>query len=404
MTKAKKANEVVDEIDGIAISNKALEEIDVETDDKANTANDIVVYDNVEVNPEEAKILSLPPNHAFYENINVKDVQNEIEKSLVKCTWEEQKNDFVNVTLADDDENLNFAHKTSSSWKENKRINIPEPKNTVLEVERKYLKEELTKVVVKYKDEHCTKRGKTKNSNLNDNDEKVLKSLKHKVKEQKLAIYETDKTGKLCIDTLSNVEQKMSAHFVRDDLISEKQFKSIQNNINRHTENWISILNIASENGHLRRTKSNLINKDNPVPILRGTSKDHKDCSDPKIGPKMRPIMGANVGPNTGLSQIACEILRKIKENAENFYEIRNTEELLRKFKDFNQSVSPEGRSNRVIASMDIDQFYPSINPERAANVARMIGEKSSFKIENVDYDKLAEYLGKSLKKRSYTV
>ena len=62
MTKAKKANEIVDEIDGIAISNKALEEIVVENDDKANTADDIVVYDNVEVNPEEAKILSLPPN------------------------------------------------------------------------------------------------------------------------------------------------------------------------------------------------------------------------------------------------------------------------------------------------------------------------------------------------------
>ena len=103
----------------------------------------------------------------------------------------------------------------------------------------------------------------------------------------------------------------------------------------------------------------------------------------------MRPIMGANVSPNTGLSQIACEILRKIKENSENFYEIRNTEELLRKFKDFNQSVSPEGISNRVIASMDIEQFYPSIDPERAANVARIMWEKSSVEIENVDYDKL---------------
>ena len=35
------SSEVVGEIDGIAISNKALEEIVVENDDKANTADDI---------------------------------------------------------------------------------------------------------------------------------------------------------------------------------------------------------------------------------------------------------------------------------------------------------------------------------------------------------------------------
>ena len=92
--------------------------------------------------------------------------------------------------------------------------------------------------------------------------------------------------------------------------------------------------------------------------------------------------MGANVGPNTGLFQIACQILRKIKDNSKNFYEIKNTEELARKFQDFNQSVPPEGRSNRVIGSMDIEQFYPSIDSKRAAKVARSMWENSSLEIE----------------------
>jgi hypothetical protein len=36
--------------------------------------------------------------------------------------------------------------------------------------------------------------------------------------------------------------------------------------------------------------------KDNQIPILSGTSKDHKKGVDEKLGPDVRPIMGAMVG------------------------------------------------------------------------------------------------------------
>ena len=38
------------------------------------------------------------------------------------------------------------------------------------------------------------------------------------------------------------------------------------------------------------------------MPILHGTSKDHKVAENEPEGPDLRPIMGAVVGPNVGLS------------------------------------------------------------------------------------------------------
>ena len=46
---------------------------------------------------------------------------------------------------------------------------------------------------------------------------------------------------------------------------------------------------------------------------------------------------------------------------------------------------------------MDIKSFYPSIYPNRAAEISRLMFEKSDVKIENVNFDILAKYLGKFL-------
>ena len=65
-------------------------------------------------------------------------------------------------------------------------------------------------------------------------------------------------------------------------------------------------------------------------------------------------------------------------------------------------SVSDDGNKlhahkEKVILSMDIKSFYPSIDPVKAASVARKMWENSPLVIENVDYDLLAKYLGTNL-------
>ena len=46
---------------------------------------------------------------------------------------------------------------------------------------------------------------------------------------------------------------------------------------------------------------------------------------------------------------------------------------------------------------MDIKNFYPSLDPVKAAAVARKMWDKSPLVIQNVDYDKLVRYLSKKM-------
>ena len=131
---------------------------------------------------------------------------------------------------------------------------------------------------------------------------------------------------------------------------------------------------------------------------MRGSAKDHKSNFDPNFGPDLRPIMGAKVGPNTGLSQIGCKILDEILERKESKKEVKSTEEMMALFKNYNDRLNEAGQQagkSKTIGSMDIESFYPSIEPNRAAEICKLMFMKSEIEIQNVDLDSLAKYVGK---------
>ena len=100
---------------------------------------------------------------------------------------------------------------------------------------------------------------------------------------------------------------------------------------------WVKILKPGENVNQIRRVKSNLITKDSQIPVLRGTSKDHKEAEDKMLGPDVRPIMGALVGPNIGLSEIGSLIVRRIADNADGGLVSKSTEEVLHKIEKYNK-------------------------------------------------------------------
>ena len=95
-------------------------------------------------------------------------------------------------------------------------------------------------------------------------------------------------------------------------------------------------------------------------------------------------------------------------DDANNDAEIKSTEELLNDFeaynskrealaKDFQGKVSVV--KTKVIGSMDIKSFYPSINPRKVAIIARIMWNKSNVKVKNIDIKKLCKYIGKEIEK-----
>ena len=110
--------------------------------------------------------------------------------------------------------------------------------------------------------------------------------------------------------------------------------------------------------------------------------------------------MGATVGPNMGLSEIGSLIVRKIANNADIGLVAKSTEEVINKFEEYNRSrfdMIP-GLRNIIVASMDIEKFYPSILSKESAKTVRRMWEESQLPME-IDMDSLSNYLGKKLKK-----
>jgi hypothetical protein len=177
------------------------------------------------------------------------------------------------------------------------------------------------------------------------------------MKNENLVCVETDKTGKFALDTKENYMKKVRKHIDMDEVISTKEVTKIENKLNVHAEHAAKITMAGENTGQNKRIKGNLKTKDNPIPILHGTSKDHKIVTNDKEGPDVRPIMGAVVGPNVGLSNfIGKEVIRRVAEDLNSDNVCKPTEELLSRFENYNQNRVKNGfhEEKMIIASMDI--------------------------------------------------
>ena len=121
----------------------------------------------------------------------------------------------------------------------------------------------------------------------------------------------------------------MEKHICDDKIINEKQVKTLENKLNNHMEDWVKMLKPGERVKQTRRFTSNPVTKDNQIPVLRGTSKDHKKAVDENVGPDFRAIMGAIVGPNIGLSELGSMMVRKIADLADVGLVVKSTEETL---------------------------------------------------------------------------
>ena len=234
------------------------------------------------------------------------------------------------------------------------------------EIRRNNLKIELRQVVLKYKGENCDKFGNIIDNNLilSDTQMKDIKNLKSRIQNEGLTCGQTDKTGKLTLDTLENISKKMDKHIKDDKIIDEKEFRKLESKINRHVE-------------------------------------FHKEPVDERVGPDVRPIMGAIVGPNIGLSEIGSRIVRKIADNADIGLVAKSTEEVLNKIEMFNKKRLNNNPTLKrlIIASMDIEKYYPNILSAKSARIIRRMWEESDLSMDGIEFHKVSRYLGNHLKK-----
>ena len=340
---------------GVLVGDIELEKLETKLvqNEEMNKVIEPVIYGGIKVNKVEQEILALPPDHTIFPKVDMEEFDTDMEKCIIKSKWQknqEQRKVEEERVLKEQGEvaveniseikikGIDFRNMRPTDFKNNKRVVLPQLDDDHEEIKRNNLKEELRKVVIEYRKKHCDKFGNVIENNLTKTQLKEIKSLKSRLKNEGLACGETDKTGKLTLDTLENISKKMNKHISDDKVIDEKGVKRLENKLNRHMEFWSRILKLGERTKQFRRIKGNVVRKDNQIPVLRGTSKDHKEALDKMIGPDFRPIMGAMVGPNVGISDIGSLIVRKIAENADKGLVAKSTEEVINKFEEYNKT------------------------------------------------------------------
>ena len=227
---------------GVIVDDELLEELDKELKEDKPDENKACVLGGIEISKAEEEVLYIPPNHATYPKINMEDIKTELEKCMIKCKWgnirdltenEEnnkkkdlgEENDDSSVKVSEkvwdqEKKSLNLGNLRATDFRNNKRVFIPKLDDDEDEINRNFVKNELIKVVEKYKNENCDKYGNIIENNLDPKKIKTIKELKNRIKEEKLVLYETDKTGKFTLDTLKNYNNKMDKHIKDDKLIN----------------------------------------------------------------------------------------------------------------------------------------------------------------------------------------
>ena len=51
----------------------------------------VVVYGEIKISWEEKEILSYPPDHALHPYLNVEKIETEVDKAVVKYTWDKNQ-------------------------------------------------------------------------------------------------------------------------------------------------------------------------------------------------------------------------------------------------------------------------------------------------------------------------
>ena len=105
------------------------------------------------------------------------------------------------------------------------------------------------------------------------------------------------------------------------------------------------------------------------------------------------------VGLNVGISNVTCEVVKTIAEEADTGFVSKSTEETISKIEEYNKSRNdlPKPKEKVIVFSMDIVKWYPEMVPESNAKTVRRMYEEGDIKFKGVEYEEVSKFLGDCL-------
>ena len=368
------------------------------------------IYDgtNVEISKAESSVLSLGPKFAIFEDVDPEDIEVELEKSLVKLRWDrmnKEQNDDGEEEIAEtqiDGEYNPIARNNNREWPYNsskqtmnlaalrptdlpfnKDVRIPDRLDDETENKMQSVKNELTTITKQYLAKNQLN---NEGANLTGAQKEGLASLS---KREDIVILQTDKSGRLSVDSKTNYVEASKPHYEKDIDITQEVHEQAQKEANGHSIMWTRILK-AGENTNKGndRIKTNMLVENNDLASLYTLRKDHKECTDANKGPPVRPVCGATNAYNNKLSHLLSMIIKPL--NKLNSSSCSSSEEMMASIQQANEKGLP---TDTVVGSLDVKALYPSLDVDLTARVIANTYMEHSYEIINVDYNELSLYL-----------
>ena len=165
----------------------------------------------------------------------------------------------------------------------NKRVVLPAPLDDEKEVTLQHLRDRLSKTTKKYV--QSTEYRTTVNGNLTKAEKSGLKSLKERIDQDGIVVYQTDKSGRFSVDAIHNYREACQTHTENDPTVDQDFHEKVQKQANAHSTFWVRILRTGEELGGQARIKGNMLVQDCILPPLYALRKDHKHIVNPVNGP-----------------------------------------------------------------------------------------------------------------------
>ena len=154
-----------------------------------------------------------------------------------------------------------------------------------------------------------------------------IESLVRRRKEDDLVFFETDKSGRMTVDTKNNFASKMEVHVGNGVEVSVSEIEMIEKEMNARAKSWARIVGLGEKWGHSDRVKQAMTSTSGCPPPLCGLPKDHKRVTNGEEHP-LRPVCGASVGPGSRISNLLSLIITPCCEEFANTDLVDSTEDL----------------------------------------------------------------------------
>ena len=386
---------------------RELEEMQRES--QHTNKNEPEVYGGAVISEKQKSVLSKEPGFMMFNRIDEIEVEVEIEKGIAKARYEmmswgddegEEDDDEPRNRIQDEDPRttLKYSNMRATQIPTVQRLHEPRQGKIKQETIIEGTKEKLLECVQEYKKTHCDRKGNIKKDNLSQEEKEGLKQVKKDVKDGKIVVFTTDKSGKFSVDTPQNYNVAVEQHSNKDEEIDEGRVKKIENVMNHHMKEFNKMFQVGSRQGHEDRIQGATTSTNTPAPPMYGLRKDHKQHDDKVKGPPVRPVCGASEAPNSKLSHFLSRVVNDYADSMGIETECRSSEEMRAAFEEFNEREESERKECGVI-SMDVKALYPSMEWNEIVKAVREMIETCEEQIEDVDWDEVGRYLAITMTK-----